>query len=180
VIRPARPDDVDGIAAVHAAAWQAAYPGIVPASTLQAFTVADRRKHWAGARLDDRAPDRPVFVALDDGAVVGFAVCGPPRDPDMPFDAELYVINVDPGHWRRGVGRRLFARCVEHLSASGRRSFYLWVLTANGRARRFYESLEGRPLADRARDADFDGVGVPEIPYGWEQLPIVAFGDGSR
>jgi ribosomal protein S18 acetylase RimI-like enzyme len=97
----------------------------------------------------------------------------------MPFDAELYVLNVDPGRWRRGVGRRLLAHCVDHLSASGRGSFYLWVLAANERAQQFYESFGGKPLTDRSRDADFDGVGVAEIPYGWATLPIVAAGDSA-
>jgi len=176
VIRPACPSDVDGIAAVHADAWQAAYPGIIPAGTLQAFTVADRRKYSAGVALDSRPADRPIFVAVDDGAIVGFAACGPPRDRDMPFDAELSVLNVDPDRWRCGIGRRLFAHCVAHLAASGRASLYLWVLAANERARRFYGSLGGTPLEDRVRDAGFDGIGVPEVPYGWEKLPIVAAG----
>jgi ribosomal protein S18 acetylase RimI-like enzyme len=179
VIRLARPEDVDGIAAVHSGAWQAAYRGILPASTLQAFTVENRRKFWAGVRLGDPASERPVLVAVDQDRIVGFAVCGPPRDSDMPFDAELYVLNVDPGRWRRGVGRRLFAHCVDHLSARGRGSFYLWVLAANERARQFYESFGGKPLTDRSRDADFDGVGVAEIPYGWAILPIVPAGDSA-
>lgn len=171
MIRLAQPRDIDGIAAVHVSTWQAAYPGILPAATLQAFTVANRRKFWAGVRLDD--PPRPVFVAVDDDSVVGFAACGAPRDCDMPFDAELYVLNVDPGHWRRGVGRRLFAHCIDHIAACGKRNLYLWVLTANERARRFYESLGGQPLVDRMREADFNGVGVPEIPYAWATLPLV-------
>jgi ribosomal protein S18 acetylase RimI-like enzyme len=174
VIRPARPDDIDGIAAVHSRAWQAAYRGILPASTLQAFTVENRRKFWAGVGLG--GPERPVFVAVDQDRIVGFAVCGPPRDPDMPFDGELYVINVDPGRWRHGVGRRMFAHCVDHLSARGRGSFYLWVIAGNERARQFYESFGGKPLANRSRDADFDGVGVPEVPYVWENLPTVVRG----
>lgn len=177
MIRPAGADDLDGIAAVHAAAWRAAYAGILPARTQQAFTVANRRKFWAGIGLGDPAAGRPMFVALDDDAIVGFAVCGPPRNRELPFDAELYVLNVDPGHWRRGIGRCLFARCVEHLSAVGRDSLYLWVLAANERARRFYESLKGKPLADHVRDADFDGVAVPEIAYGWAKLPIVPIGN---
>jgi ribosomal protein S18 acetylase RimI-like enzyme len=176
VIRPARADDVDGIAAVHAATWQAAYAGILSASTLQFFTVTNRRKFWAGVGLGDPVPDRPIFVALDDDVIVGFAVCGPPRNPELRFDAELYVLNVDPGHWRRGIGRHLFARCVDHLSEHGRNSFYLWVLTANERARRVYESLKGKPLADHVRDADFDGVAVPEIAYRWAKLPVVPIG----
>lgn len=179
MIRLARPDDDDGIAAVHAGAWQAAYPGILPASTLQAFTVENRRKFWTGVGLGEPASERPVFVAVEGDSVVGFAVCGPPRDADMRFDAELYVLNVDPARWRRGVGRRLFEHCVDHLAAHDRGSFYLWVLAANERARRFYESLGGKALGDRIRDADFDGIGVPEVPYVWAKLPIVAFGGGS-
>ena len=177
MIRPARPEDVDGIAAVHAGAWQAAYRGILPAGTLQAFTVENRRKFWTGVGLADPLSERPVFVAVDQDRIAGFAVCGPPRDADMPFDAELYVLNVDPGRWRRGVGRRLFAHCVDHLSARRRGSFYLWVLAANERARQFYESLGGKRLAERCRDADFDGVGIAEIPYGWASLPSIAAGN---
>src|SRR4029453_11866560 len=55
---------------------------------------------------------------------------------------------------------------------AGYGSVYLWVLTANERARRFYDTLGGQPPADRSRDADFDGVGVPEVPYVWAPLPI--------
>lgn len=179
MIRRARPDDVDGIAAVHANAWQAAYHGILPASTLQAFTAENRRKFWTGVGLGDAASERPVFVAVDDDSVVGFALCGPPRDADMG-DAELYVLNIDPGHWRRGFGRRLFAHCIAHLSATGRASFYLWVLAANERARRFYESLQGNPLIDRIRDAHFDGIGIPQLPYVWARLPTVAVGDRAN
>src|SRR5215470_15005851 len=102
MIRPARAEDADGIAAVHASAWQAAYPGIVPARTLEAFTVGSRRKYWAGVKFDDQASDRPIFVAVEDGDVVGFAAWGPSRDADIRFDAELYVLNVDPRRWRRG------------------------------------------------------------------------------
>ena len=177
MIRRARPEDVDGIAAVHAGAWQAAYPGIVPARALATFTVASRRDYWAGVSLDDRPADRPIFVAAEDDAVVGFASCGRPRDTDMEFDAEIYALNVDPGHWSRGVGRPLFTHCGVRLSAGGCASLYLWVFVANQRARRFYEGLGGMSLADRVRDDDFDGIGVPKLPYVWKRLPIVAGGD---
>lgn len=174
MIRLARPEDLDGIATVHAGAWQAAYPGIVPAPALEAFTVASRREYWAGIRLDERPPDRPIFVAVEGDTVVGFALCGrPPRDPDMEFDAEFYALNVDPGRWRCGVGRRLFLQCVDHFAAIGCRNFYLWVFVANARARRFYESLGGMPLADRVRDARLHDMGVPELPYVWTKLSIV-------
>ena len=93
----------------------------------------------------------------------------------MRFDAELYVLNVDPRQWHRGIGSRLFARCVDHLATRGRGSFYLWVLVANARARRFYEILGGMPQSDSLRDAHFDGVGVPSPMRGQScQLPATA------
>ena len=102
--------------------------------------------------------------------------CGrPPRDPDMEFDAELYALNVAPGRWRGGVGRRLFMQCADHLAAIGCRSFYLWVFVANQRARQFYEALGGTPLADRVRL--LHDMGAPEIPYVWTRLPVVGIGE---
>ena len=96
MIRPAVAADVDGIAAVQARGWQAAYRGIVPEATLRKVTVEHRSKMWAGARLGARAPEWPVFVAEWDGAVVGMAAVGPPRDQGFHYDAELYALYVDP------------------------------------------------------------------------------------
>jgi len=65
-------------------------------------------------------------------------------------------------------------------TSTGPACLYLWVLAANDPARRFYESLGGNPLIDRIRDADVDGIGVPELPYVWEKLPIVTVGDRAN
>ena len=178
MIRLARSEDAEGIAVVHAGAWQAAYRAIVPAVGLEPYTVANRRKYWAEARLGERPPDCPIFVAIAGDAIAGFAVCGPPRDPGIGYDAEIYAINVAPEHWRRGFGRELFVHCADDLSARGHGSFYLWVFTANERARRFYEKLGGALIEGHLRSADFDGIGVLEIAYGWLTMPRLAGGTG--
>jgi hypothetical protein len=58
------------------------------------------------------------------------------------------------------------------LLRDGVGSRMLWVLTANGPARRFYERLGGRqPAAERP--FEFDGFLYPSHPmaaYGWERL----------
>ncbi|TGN66155.1 GNAT family N-acetyltransferase [Nocardioides eburneiflavus] len=53
--------------------------------------------------------------------------------------ATLRHLAVRPDHWGAGLGREAFARA----EAAGARR--LWVLEANGRARRLYESLGWRP-----------------------------------
>jgi len=174
LIRSATAKDIAGIAAVHVRAWRSAYAGIVPEATLEVLNVERRSQMWAEARLGKRPADRPVLVAAVGDIIVGMTAAGPPRDRDMPYDAELYAINVDPDYWRQGIGRRLFLHCAERLSAMGARSLYLWVFTANGRGRRFYESLAGEPLADSTHDHEMGGTKIPEIAYGWRQMPGAA------
>ena len=53
--------------------------------------------------------------------------------------ATLRHLAVRPDHWSVGLGREAFLRA----EAAGARR--LWVLEANGRARRLYESLGWRP-----------------------------------
>jgi GNAT superfamily N-acetyltransferase len=72
-----------------------------------------------------------VFVAERDGVVVGFAAVLPRPDGN----AELDALFVDPGLWKRGVGRLL----VEHCAgvARGRASRLLHVV-GNPHAEGFY------------------------------------------
>ncbi len=48
---------------------------------------------------------------------------------------------IDPEHWRRGIGRLLWARAEEHLMRSGVHEVTLWVLKENARALAFYRAI---------------------------------------
>ncbi|MDT7797563.1 MAG: hypothetical protein QOI78_996 [Actinomycetota bacterium] len=72
-----------------------------------------------------------VLVAEDEGTVAGFAAYG--RD-----EGQLYALYLLPRFWGRGLGRSLHDRVVEDLTAAGRDSAVLWVLSANERAKAFY------------------------------------------
>jgi ribosomal protein S18 acetylase RimI-like enzyme len=54
---------------------------------------------------------------------------------------EIYALYADPDSWGRGFGRALWAELESRLRETGCREVTLWVLEANTRARRFYESL---------------------------------------
>jgi GNAT superfamily N-acetyltransferase len=87
-----------------------------------------------------------VWLVELDGRPVGFLGSGPPHDPDVaPPAGEVYSVYLLPEVWRLGLGRRLMETAVEHWRAAGARSLVLWVMTANSRARAFYEALGWRP-----------------------------------
>jgi GNAT superfamily N-acetyltransferase len=169
VIRLAVPDDAHGIALVHVRSWQATYPGIVPQQILDRLSVDRREAFWRETivRSLDQATDvgERVWVAEGPGGGIdGFASIGPTRDEDLPLKTgELFTIYLVREAWSKGLGRRLLAAAVDDMAVR-HDPLVLWVLTANDRARRFYEAAGWR--GDGAsRTLDFDGTPIEEIRY---------------
>jgi BirA family biotin operon repressor/biotin-[acetyl-CoA-carboxylase] ligase len=172
-IRPARPEDAEGIARVQGDAWRAAYRGLVPDAFLERHgrepDAVERRRRWIAD------PASLNFVAEIGGRVEGFANAGPVRELPPRFDAELRAIYVHPDHARRGIGRRLFHAAVAALRGRGARSMGLWVLRDNGPARAFYGGLGGVP--GEGKTIAIGGASLPEIVYGWEDLGALVPGE---
>jgi ribosomal protein S18 acetylase RimI-like enzyme len=168
IVRPAAAADAPAIGTVHVEAWRAAYRGLVPDAILDGFSIAGRIAHWRGALAARPADDpRRIWVAAVAGRVAGFATTGPARDesaPPPPGAGEIEAIYLEPELVGRGIGRALFARAAQDLTARGFDPLVVWVFEANPRARAFYEAAGFR--VDGARhDIDFDGAVVPEIRY---------------
>lgn len=164
-MRPARPEDAAAVAEVHVRTWQAAYEHVFGAERLAGIDTGRRRELWARALRGELASD--VWVAEEDGRVVGFASVGPSRD--VPGEGELYAIYVLPEAWGSSAARALMAAALGRLSGSYPTAT-LWVLEDNPRARRFYER-EGWKLDGGRKTDEFLGVEVPEVRYRYEATP---------
>jgi GNAT superfamily N-acetyltransferase len=161
-VRDARPDDAAGVAAVHVRSWQAAYRGLLPDDYLDALRPEGRMARYTFGAAD---PDVPTtVVAVDDGAICGFATTGPARTDDLLGAGELLALYVDPDHWGFGLGRRLMAEARARLSRQGFTDALLWVLVGNVRAERFYRTDGWQPDGGR-RTEEVWGVSVDEISY---------------
>jgi GNAT superfamily N-acetyltransferase len=137
-----------------------AYQHVFGAERLAALDVAVREERWR-QRLARPESREAVFVAEDDGHVVGFASCGERRD--VPAEGELYAIYALPESWGSGAGPLLMTAVLTALRESGVSSAILWVLEDNPRARRFYER-EGWTRSGR-REEEFLGVPITEVGY---------------
>ncbi len=121
VVRPARREETDAVADVHAATARVAYAHVFEGP----FPLEEARERWS-------AFPGEIAVAEEDGRLVGFAA----------YDArELYGLYVLPSHQGRGLGSRL-------LDAAGPVE-ELWVLRDNAAARRFYERRGWRAADER-------------------------------
>ena len=141
MIRSPMPSDLLSIGHVYCAAWKEAYRGIVPDDFLDGLTAEDcapRSLHACGS-----------LVFEEDGRIIGVAAFGRRRDQSDQKAGELYSIYVLPEYWRTGAGRALFEEVRSQLRAQGYDSLFLWALTQNTRAIRFYEKMGMKPTASR-------------------------------
>jgi GNAT superfamily N-acetyltransferase len=150
-IRRASVSDAADIAAVHVRTWQAAYRHVFGEERLAEIDASRRVAGWTRALNDDES----VFVADDDGRVVGFVSVG---------GCELLAIYTLPETWGGGAGPALMRAALRQLRADGCGEAALWVLEDNPRARRFYER-EGWELDGGRKEDDFLGLRVGEVGY---------------
>lgn len=141
LLRPATDADAAAIATVHLASRAAA------AMPPPAHEDDDVRRWLAGRVREDE-----VWVADDDGAVVGYA-----RLTDTWLD-DLYVL---PAHARQGVGSAL----LEVAKARRPDGFCLWVFEVNEPARHFY-ARHGLVELERT-DGSANEERAPDIRMAW-------------
>lgn len=126
LIRPAGPQDVPGIVAVHVAAWDATKEGLDLPSRR---SPEERALQWRTFIADGVGE---VWVSEDADGVWGFMALGLSRDEDRAGQTEIYSLYVDPRQWGRGIGSLLMGQAPLAQTVS------LWVSEGNDRARGFY------------------------------------------
>ena len=152
-LRPAEPEESDGLAALYGRSRRAAEPAMPTA-----VHTAKEDRAWFGARLRDG--EHEAWVAEDDSGLAGYALVSA-RWLDHLF--------VEPGRQGTGVGGALLD-LVKGVRPDG---FCLWVFETNTPARVFYSR---RGLVDLERT---DGSGneekAPDVKMAWPGGKPVAF-----
>lgn len=162
LLRTAQPADAAAVARVHVRSWQVAYRGLLPAEYLDGLRPEDRAQRYT---FGDLEPDQPeTIVAIERGAICGFATTGPSRDDDRQGGGELLALYVDPDCWGLGFGRALAQEARTRLAQQGFELASLWLLVGNRRAARFYQIDGWAPDASRRREQVW-GVMLDEARY---------------
>ncbi len=164
-IRPATLADAPALGALHRACWLETYEGVLSERFLAAASAESLADEWAGmlaaGSADATVPGSIALVAelLDPSgaegeagtrtALVGFARSAPSDDPEAPRPTKLDSLYTRASTHGSGLGARLLEGVL------GDRPAYAWIVTANERARAFYEK-HGFAL---------DGLGHPYAPW---------------
>jgi GNAT superfamily N-acetyltransferase len=147
-IRPARPGDLDAIAALHLEVLR--YDADCGLSFVRPGALA-RLREAAAARLG--SADRGIWVAEHDGDVAGFVTADAPASGGwltgvVAAAPASYVgtLGVTPSLRGRGIGAALAGHAHQWLDAAGSAATVLHAAVANPLSTPFWAGLGYRPL----------------------------------
>jgi ribosomal protein S18 acetylase RimI-like enzyme len=174
-IRIAAPEDAPGLGSMHVASWLETYAGLLPDKMLSSLSIEARTAAWVQImREPATAGATMIYLAEHEGTIIGFGSCGGQRTEslkDKGYDGEVSAIYVLREFQKRGIGTRLLRAISSHLVRHGFSAAALWVLRDNLRARRFYERLGGKVIAER--EDIRGGTVLFELAYGWPDLEVL-------
>ena len=163
-IRRATSADANEVAAVHVAAWEGSYRGIMPDEEFEKRPVERRRVQWAQWLATDGLI---VLVACDENeTMLGFTAARLFDPPESGYDSYLATLYLRPEFKGRGLGISLLKAVANELYARGARNMVLRTLRLNP-ARLFYEKLGARLVAD---GVPIDAGVFDDVVYAFDNL----------
>jgi RimJ/RimL family protein N-acetyltransferase len=135
VIRPARPEDASALAALGVAVGREEGAWLLTTDGWR--SIADERRYLRALK---RFPDAAVYVADDDGDVVGRLSLARDPHPASRHVADLGLM-VAATHRRRGLGTALLEQAVAWARSAGIHKLELHVFPWNEPAIHLYEAF---------------------------------------
>jgi len=150
-IRPATEADIQALSALATQTWLDAFSHRYPQEE-----HAGRIEKYRSEQYFTKALTRDViFLAEQDGALIGYVEFGP---PDLPIptqagDQEITRLYVLASHQRKGIGKALLETVLAHPLMQAAQTIYLDVWEKNEGAIRLYTSY-GFKETDQIIDGD--------------------------
>ncbi len=178
-VQPATPEDAAGVFEVQRQTWIDTYPNEEAGITEQDVRnrvegehgelVADKIAWWRKG-IETSGENRAIFVAKDEGKVMGFVAPG-----IMDGQRRIGAIYVLPEAQGKGLGRKLLDKAIDWHGRD--EDIYLHVASYNDNAIGFYEKNGFEKTGKAIEDLDARERGVVEIPE--IEMVLKADGDSS-
>lgn len=170
-IRMARQEDANEITKVHVDVWRTTYRRIIPDHILDGLSYEQKAESNKAELLKSDSKSN-FFVAEDDQEkVIGFVKCGPNRECNKNYEAEIYSIYLLKEFQGQGIGKSLLSHAARWLREQNYQSMLVWVLKDNP-ACKFYQALGGAELESKTVEIGFP---LLRVSYGWSDIGSLTF-----
>lgn len=136
IIKAATINDVKIISEIYALSWKCAYKGIVPQKYLDELGLdfwVPRFQTWMSLK---RLKAGILYI---DNIPAGCVTYRSSRDEKLSNWGEIPSIYLHPNYYHKGYGKNLLNYALDKLKNYGYSNCYLWVLSGNNNAKKFYE-----------------------------------------
>ena len=147
-IRPARPDDADGIVAIY-------NQGII--DRVATFETRLRTREEIRAQIESLASNLAMLVAEEGGIILGWAGYGQYRPRECYRGVGDYSVYVDRNARGRGAGRRLLEALVAAAKRGGCWKLVGRIFTFNEPSLALADKVGFRRVGTYQRHATLDG-----------------------
>lgn len=165
VVRAARAEDADAVAAIYAP---------VVRDTVISFESEPPSPDEMRARMLRHADRLPWLVGEREGEVVGYAYAAPYRERDAYRWSVEVSVYVDSRRHRSGVGRKLYEELFARLRELGYRNTYAGITLPNPASVGLHESLGFRPVGVYEK-VGYKNGGWHDV--GWWQRALAEHGE---
>lgn len=168
-LRSAVKNDWQAIATLHAKSWQQNYRGTFSDHFLDNEVLIDRFTVWKD-RLESPKRNQFIHIVETENSFVAF-VCGN-IDEDSEYGTLIDNLHVDSKFIGQRIGEKLMISAARFLEEKDKTSMYLWVLTSNAKAIKFYERMGGKAL-ETVNDFDIGDREITKTRYYWSSLKLI-------
>jgi GNAT superfamily N-acetyltransferase len=187
-IRAAEIDDASAMGRVMVEAWLSAHRGQMPDTLwrkrVEEWTPEVSAAAWArllAEQAQGAATRTVVLVAEEAGEesdLLALVMGDQDEEETSGSTAQVGALYVRSDRRGQGIGRALLSEAARELTALGFSALHVSVLTVNGPARAFYESMGGHEIGQRTFDEE--GVLLPETVYAWPDITTLTGGHPQR
>ena len=160
-------DNFETIGEIYASSWKASYRNIIPQDYLDNL----KGSRWATRIAKSQYT---AFVVMEGEKYIGTSSISPARDEELQGWGEIISIYVLPEYFGKGYSQPLLEHVIGALAKQGYNDIYLWVLSENARARRFYEK-NGFQKTSHIKNITIGGKDLKEIRYSKHLSPQTPF-----
>ncbi|HVQ07890.1 MAG TPA: GNAT family N-acetyltransferase [Allosphingosinicella sp.] len=161
--------DAAALGRLHGKVWLETYRGLLPDAALTAISAGRRTEMWRRfLKAPERGGSERAYLLLDEGNLIGFASCGPQRQPalaGMGYSGELYAVYILKAFHGRSGGRFLCRASAADLVSRGHDRASVSTLSTNLAARRFFERLQATELDLREPPVFWN---IAQTVLGWD------------
>lgn len=161
-IRIATKDDIKNLAVLKQRLWSETFRGIYSDDLIDKFDYEKEEENFLNIINNDNIS---LYVVESNKELVGYMDVGVPIRGFDNYEQEIGLLYLRKDFQRRGIGKELFNLGYSEIKNKNYNRFFISCNKYNTNARKFYEKMGGKLIAE---DEDNDNKRIVQVKYHYD------------